>query len=483
MSDPVGRFCAVTTLLSPPGQSGLSGQSAFAGLAGAREVVGAAADVELWSLTDRELAVEVADAVALRAQADAVLLARLGEADARGLARSRGSSSMVAWLRGSHRLSSGEASRLVKTARALREQLPATAQAMAAGEVHLGQAEVIADSLKDLDPSISPALVAEGEANLIAECARLDPPDLGRLGRRLEELLDPDGVQARDEAKICDHEARAFGKREFTLSPDPYGSGGLIRGRYDAAGYAVLTAALEALSTPWTQGANPPLGAGVTGLDGHDEAGGLDGGKDDRSPAQRRYDAVIEVHRRALHHPATTTGDGGKAQIRVTIPLTSLTDRTGVGVLDDGSEISPTLARVLACDAAIIPAVLNGHGQPLDLGRERRLFTGPARTAIEVRDGGCVWPGCTRPPGWCQIHHLVPWAQGGRTDQSNGRLFCWHHHREIEQRDWQAFHHHGRIWLRPPARLDPQRRARINHHHRPPPPHNWPPEADLGPAR
>ena len=79
-------------------------------------------------------------------------------------------------------------------------------------------------------------------------------------------------------------------------------------------------------------------------------------------------------------------GDGGKAQIRVTIPLHSLTDRIGHGVLDDGTEISPTLARMLACDAGIIPAVLNAHGQPIDVGRERRLYTGPPRTAIGVRD-------------------------------------------------------------------------------------------------
>jgi len=94
---------------------------------------------------------------------------------------------------------------------------------------------------------------------------------------------------------------RAFGKREFTPSPDPYRSGGLIRGRYDAAGYAVLTAALDALSAPQPEGP--------------------DGEKDERSPTQRRYDAVVEIGRRQLHHP-TTSGDGGKAQIRVTIPCT-----------------------------------------------------------------------------------------------------------------------------------------------------------------
>lgn len=191
----------MTAVLTPP---------ALSGLTPARDAAGEAAQQPLWSLTDKELAVEVADALALRAQADAVLLARLGEAEARGLPRSRGASSMVAWLRGTHRVGPGEASRLVHTARALPEQLPATAQALADGQVHLGQVEVIVDSLKDLSDEVSPALRAEGEATLIEACASLDPVGLGRLGRRLEELLDPDGVQARDEAKPRDHEEKGL---------------------------------------------------------------------------------------------------------------------------------------------------------------------------------------------------------------------------------------------------------------------------------
>ncbi len=77
----------MTALLNPPGLSGL---------ADALDAVRAAAGQPLWTLTDRELAVQVADAVALRAQADALLLAHLGEADARGLARTRGATSTVA---------------------------------------------------------------------------------------------------------------------------------------------------------------------------------------------------------------------------------------------------------------------------------------------------------------------------------------------------------------------------------------------------
>ena len=152
-------------------------------------------------------------------------------------------------------------------------------------------------------------------------------------------------------------------------------------------------------------------------------------------------------------------------------------------MLDDGTEISPTLARMLACDAAIIPAVLNAHGQPVDVGRERRLYTGAPRTAIEIRDGGCVWPGCARPTSWTQVHHLIPWCEGGPTDQANGGLFCWQHHRDIEQGHWEAFHYRGRIWLRPPARIDPNRQpgstSPTDHPH---PRTDWPPQASPGPA-
>ncbi|MGI8722439.1 MAG: hypothetical protein ACR2JG_09455, partial [Geodermatophilaceae bacterium] len=73
--------------------------------------------------------------------------------------------------------------------------------------------------------------------------------------------------------------------------------------------------------------------------------------------------------------------------------------------------------------------------------------------------------------------------QGGRTDQVNGGRFCWHHDRDIEQGAWEAFYYRGRIWLRPPADLAPQRRPRINPTHRPPPPlHHWPPRASGAPG-
>jgi len=70
--------------------------------------------------------------------------------------------------------------------------------------------------------------------------------------------------------------------------------------------------------------------------------------------------------------------------------------------LNDGFQLSPSLTTRLGCDADIIPAFLDGSGAVIDLGRARRLFTGAARTALEVRDRGCAWPGCNRSISWCQ---------------------------------------------------------------------------------
>ena len=63
----------------------------------------------------------------------------------------------------------------------------------------------------------------------------------------------------------------------------------------------------------------------------------------------------------------------------------------------------PSLARLISCDAEVVPVTVDNDGNPLDVGRTRRLFTGPLRTALEVRDRGCAWPGCDRPVSWTQV--------------------------------------------------------------------------------
>ena len=424
-------------------------QPVASGLSDARAAVRAAASRATWALSDEQAVARVGDAVRLRAQPDAVLLAAIGEVDARGLARARGATSTTAWLQGAHQVGPGQAARLVGTARALREHLPATADAMSRGRAQLGQAQVIVHALADLPKDFPAEGRTDAEATMIGHCDTFGPVPLSFIGRRLEEILDPEGVQARDEKKLLEKEKKAFDKRALTLSDDPYGPGGSIRGRMEAEGAAIIRAALDVLSAP--------------------AQADIDGNRHLRSAEQRRYDALVEICRRHLAHPASGSGAGGKTQLRITIGLESLTQRLGAATLDSGQLLSPSAARRLACDAQLIPIVLGGKSQVLDVGTGRRLFTGPQRVAIEVRDRGCTWPGCSRPLAWCEIHHILPWLDGGLTDRDNATLLCTAHHREIEKGDWEVFIRGDRAWYRPPAWIDPTRAPIVNTTHQPPP--------------
>ncbi len=95
------------------------------------------------------------------------------------------------------------------------------------------------------------------------------------------------------------------------------------------------------------------------------------------------------------------------------------------------SSISASQARRLACNAKILPIVMNGPSQVLDVARAQRFHTRPMRHGANVRDGGCTTEGCDWPPGMCEMHHDEPWAEGGTTDLDHARLLCPHHHHRI----------------------------------------------------
>jgi hypothetical protein len=110
-------------------------------------------------------------------------------------------------------------------------------------------------------------------------------------------------------------------------------------------------------------------------------------------------------------------------------------DKLGVARLGSGHAISAGEARRLACTAGIMPMVLSGASQPLDVGRARRFHTPAMRTALALRDRECRATGCDIPAAWCEAHHLVPWAKGGTTRLDDGVLLCgFHHHRAHDHR-------------------------------------------------
>ncbi|MBO1765223.1 HNH endonuclease signature motif containing protein [Allobranchiibius sp. GilTou38] len=180
--------------------------------------------------------------------------------------------------------------------------------------------------------------------------------------------------------------------------------------------------------------------------------------RDTRTPAKRRADALVQLVDTAAGVLDGTSSRpvgefGGTAKILVTLDYNTLyeglrnagrlddliengsqetrsapTYLPGIGRTTDGEHLDAGTLRRMACDADLIPAVLGTDSEPLDVGRAKRLFTGGLRTAIIHRDQHCTFPGCDRPPDWCDAHHVRPWWAGGQTTLTNAALLCARHH-------------------------------------------------------
>ncbi|MGY1833167.1 DUF222 domain-containing protein [Geodermatophilus sp. SYSU D01180] len=356
---------------------------------------------------------DVAALVAERNRIDARLTRLVRDAENQQAPERDGLKSMASWLRGHCRLSAAEASRLVRTGRAL-EHLPAVAEAHAAGLV---SAEQVAVAAKAVTPERLTAAAAAGvdltviDAVLTGVAIERPHTDLVQMVQHYCNDLDPDGP-----------EPDPTEGRSLTLSKHADGSL-TLRGHLDAVGGEKLQTALEAHVQ-----ADRPAG-------------------DDRTRAQRLGDALVQVADNALASGTLPQLRGHKPQIAVRIDLDDLVDPAGspnAGRMGFGATISAARARWLACDGAVSRVVFGPDGAPLDLGREQRLMSRHIRKAAELRDGGCVFAGCGAPTWWCDVHHLIHWIDGGDTSLDNSALLCERHHTEV--------HHGFRVERQPDGR-------------------------------
>jgi hypothetical protein len=370
-------------------------------------------------------------------------LALVREMDGRDLARRDGATSLVAWLKDRLRVSGGVARRWVELARALDSWASSTAVALAAGAVNEEHATVIARVISTLD-DVPPEVRDKAQQRLVEFAGQFEPLSLAKLGSRVLELVAPQVGEQRLAKDLQAQEKRAEHDRTLSLTPDGLGKVRLT-GWLEIDAAAIVTAALDPLTAP-------------TGLDA-----------DDRTPGQRRADAIVDVCRLALASGRLPVNGGQPPQLVVTAEVNGLIAKTGAGMLDNGTSLSAETVRRIACAAGVIPAVLDGRSQVLDVGRERRLFTGPLRRALVLRDGGCAFPGCDRPPRWADGHHIKHWADGGPTCLDNAVLVCSFHHRLLHHGGWKVHLAGDRLpEFIPPAWIDPGQVPRRNTYHRRP---------------
>jgi hypothetical protein len=406
-----------------------------------KALAGDCVDTPTWSLRDADV-VDCLDAVHAVEQAlAAVKLHLVRELDGRNLPVAQHASSTTVWLREHLRVSIHAAKRMLDLAQAI-DQRPALDAALAAGAVNVEQAQVVAATIRDLPAEVGDQVVDKAEAALIDQAAACEPGILCKAGERILAHVAPEIADAADAAALARMEARAQQTRAFHLTRN--GDGRVrLTGWLDEEAAATVNAALDPLCAPR-----------------HD--------LEPRTPSQRRADALVEVCELAVRSQQLPDSGGQRPHVVVTVPYDVVRAQLGVGTLDTGGRLSPEQVRRLACDAHLIPAVLDGHGQVLDLGRTRRLITGALRRALELRDQGCAFPGCDRPPRWCHGHHIHAWTSGGSTTLDNSVLLCGHHHRIIHRGHWAVrLAADGTPEFIPPTYVDPHRRPRRNtYHHR-----------------
>jgi hypothetical protein len=306
--------------------------------------------------------------------------------------------SLISWLRRACRLMPGAAMQHSEVARNL-PSLPHTSTALASGDIGFHHAAVIAHSVTE----VGAEAVAAEESRLVRAAHNLDPKYLSYLTRRLRYSIDPDGTLA--------HSNDQYDYRYVHLSQTLDGVF-YLDGRLDAEGGATLRTALNAL-----------------------ESNRLD----ERSGAMRRADALVEVARKQLDAGTLPEVAGQKPHLSVIASTATLAKAPGAPAadLEWSQPITADAARRLACDSAMTRVVLGPSSEPIDVGRCTRTIPPALRRALVVRDRGCRFPGCDRPPDWCDGHHLIHWIDGGETTLSNTCLLCRRHHRFVHELGWR----------------------------------------------
>ena len=345
--------------------------------------------------------------------------------DKSGEYRADGALSVIAWLRWRCKLSGGAAAERVTIARQL-EQLPRTEAAFASGDVGYQHVVVMARAAEH----VGAAAVRKEEAQLLKAAQTMDPGLFTGVAKSFEHRVD--AASALAEAN------HAYQRRYFHLGePDD----GLVRldGVLDAEGGATLRTALNGLMTPVKN--------------------------DERSYGQRCADALVELGRQAgrgrrerARGTRDAAGDrrdgaGPRPQLIIRASVDTLAGTAGApaGELDGGGTVPAETVQRHACDSAITR--ITGQGElEQERGQASRTIPPSTRRALESRDRHCVFPGCDRPPIWCDGHHLVWWTRGGPTTLPNLALLCRIHHRMVHEEGWRLERHRdGRFVATPPT--------------------------------
>jgi uncharacterized protein DUF222/HNH endonuclease len=415
----------------------------------------------VWQADAVALADRISALLTVVRSAEAEIGSLLAEIESRGVMELFGYRSVARLFEHLADVPKAAAETVVKRARALTPSrtldgtaIPAVAPAtgVAAAEGRLSSPMI--DTIVGVMTQVPPEHRDDAEQHLLTFASEAGHKQVAALGARILAHLDPDGA-APDETEPAKPSRELSFRRKRTGFWE-------LNGRFDDETGARASALFDSLAQRHSPDEGPDL----------------------RSPLERYGDAFSDAIDLAYNSPELPMQAGERAHVMVAVSLADLRSsigqamlgdtgttsaagsaalgntgtppkagagltifgdtgtmpKAGVGraLLGDLGTISAADARIHACDCMLIPAVLGTKSELLDLGRQHRLVSTPLRRALYLRDRGCAFPGCHRPPRHCQGHHVRHWADGGPTELGNLVLLCAHHHRLLHRSGWQV---------------------------------------------
>lgn len=274
----------------------------------------------------------------------------------------------------------------------------------------------------------------------------LNADELGKLARQMRDQIDPVGVTERFEKHYEDRVWR-FGRNS---------SGARTAWiQFDDESGAWIDSIVSA-------GMRPRRG-GPRFVDAAERARAEELVNDPRTNDQLVFDLIMDTLRAGAIADPTTAFGTRQPGLRVIVAQDELNKHdldgnlTGIGFLEDtGEAVPPAMLERMLCDVGTRQITVDSSGNPLDVGREQRLFTAKQKVAMAYRDGGCMDPFCDQPPSYAEAHHTDEWhADHGRTDIADGVLLCRFSHMRVHNQGWKIRREGSAYWMIPPTNIDP----------------------------
>ena len=309
--------------------------------------------------------------------------------------------SAIAFLKDKCRMTGGRAKQLVSVAQAAR-RFRSTFLSWKYGQISTDQAQLLFRASERL-----PDRYPDAESVLL-EIVGDTPEETRQILDYWKHTVDQPGVIIEQESQL---QRRRF---DYTRKAN-----GMVAGSFEMTGLAgeSLITAIDALTPP-------------------------PGEDDTRTASQRRADALEDLSRSFLEGTESPEVGGEKPHANIHVDLDALRGVAGgLHETETGHVLSVDTVRQLACDASVSRIVLGPGSEILDVGRKTRVIPAGLRRAVIARDRHCTAPGCGRSARWCDVHHIVFWADGGETLLTNLCLLCRYHHTLTHKQQAQDLDH------------------------------------------